>query len=105
MAVSLVGVDKHNNQQLSSYLSLKITNDEFVLELTKYPIAVMYLLSENSNAIYVYPGPSSIFHQIRGAFQTISHIIPQIVKEQTRRLKKYKYIFVLLIIYIYYKLI
>lgn len=101
MAVSLVGVDKHNNQQLSSYLSLKTTNDEFISELAKYPIAVMYLLSENSNAVYVYPGPSSIFHQIKGAFQTISHIIPQIVKDQTRRLKTYNYTFVLLIIDIY----
>lgn len=85
VAVSLVGVDKHNNQQLSSYLSLKTINDEFILELAKYPVAVMYLKSENSNAIYVYPGPSSIFNQIKGAFQTISHIVPQIVKNQTRR--------------------
>lgn len=85
MAVSLVGIDKHNNQQLSSYLSLKTTNDEFILELTKYPIAVMYLLSENANAVYVYPNQLSIFHQIKGAFQTITHIIPQIVKDQTRR--------------------
>jgi len=85
VAVSLVGVDKHNNLQLSSYLSLKTINDEFVLELSKYPVAVMYLISENSNAIYVYPGRSSIFNQIKGAFQTIGHIVPQIVKNQTRR--------------------
>lgn len=80
-----MGVDRRNNQQLSSYLSLKTTNNDFILELTKYPVAVMYLLSENSNAIYLYPGSSSIFHQIKGAFQTISHIVPQIVKNQTRR--------------------
>lgn len=86
MAVSLVGVDKHNNQQLSSYLSSKAINDEFISKLTKYPIAIMYLLSENSNAVYVYPGPSTIFHQIKGAFQTISNIIPQIVKNQIKRL-------------------
>lgn len=86
MAVSLVGVDKHDNQQLSSYLSSKTINDEFISRLTKYPIAVMYLLSENSNAVYVYPGPSTIFHQIKGAFQTISNIVPQIVKNQTKRL-------------------
>lgn len=85
MAVSLVSIDKPNNQQLSSFLSSKTINDEFMTELTKFPIAIMYLLSENSNALYVYPGPSSIFHQIKGAFQTISHIIPQIVKDQTRR--------------------
>ncbi|XP_060879646.1 protein inturned isoform X2 [Metopolophium dirhodum] len=84
VAVSLVGVDKHNNQQLSSYLSLKTINDEFVSELSKYPVAVMYLISENSNSVYVYPGRSSIFNQIKGAFQTISHIVPQIVKNQTR---------------------
>jgi len=86
VAVSLVGVDKHNNQQLSSYLSSKAINDEFISKLTKYPIAIMYLLSENSNAVYVYPGPSTIFHQIKGAFQTISNIIPQIVKNQIKRL-------------------
>lgn len=85
VAVSLVGVDKHNNQLLSSYLSLKTINDEFISELTKYPVAVMFLIAENSNAIYTYPGPSSIFYQIKGAFQTISHIVPQIVKTQTRR--------------------
>ncbi|VVC34161.1 Hypothetical protein CINCED_3A021944 [Cinara cedri] len=84
VAVSLVGVDKHNNQQLSSYLSLKTVNDEFISELAKYPIAVMYLLSETSNAIYVYPGPSCIFHQIKGAFQTIIHIVPQIVKNRIK---------------------
>lgn len=65
---------------------MKTSNDEFISELTKYPIAVMYLLSDNSNAIYIYPDPSSIFHQIKGAFQTISHIVPQIVKNQTKRL-------------------
>lgn len=86
VAVSLVGVEKHNNQLLSNYLSLKTTNDEFISELDKYPVAVMYLVAENSNAVYTYPGPSSIFHQIKGAFQTISHIVPQIVKTQTRRL-------------------
>lgn len=85
MAVSLVGVDKHNNQQLSSYLSLKTNNEEFMSEVAKYAIAVMYLTSENSNAVYVYPSRSSIFHQIKGAFQTICHIVPQIVKNQTRR--------------------
>lgn len=85
MAVSLVGVEKQNNQQLSRYLSLKTVNDEFITELIKYPVVIMYLLSENSDAIYVFPGPSSIFHQIKGAFQTISHIVPQIVKDQTKR--------------------
>lgn len=90
VAVSLVGVDKHSNQQLSSYLSLKTTNDEFISELTKYLVAVMYLSSESSNAVYIYPGPSSVFHKIKGAFQTIIHIVPQIVKDQTRRFKKKK---------------
>jgi len=85
VAVTLVDMDKHNNQQLSSYLSLKTINDEFVSELAKYPVAVMYLTSESSNAIYVYPSPSSIFNQIKGAFQTISHIVPQIVKNQTKK--------------------
>lgn len=86
VAVSLVSVDKLSNQQLSSYLSSKTINDEFISELAKYSVAVMYLSSENSNAIYVYPGPSSIFHQIKGAFQTIINIVPQIVKNQTKRL-------------------
>lgn len=106
MAVSLVGIDKHNNLQLSSFLSLKTINNEFIAELIKYPVAVMYLLSENSNAIYVYPGPSSIFHQIKGAFQTIINIVPQIVKNRIQRLNKlntflilinkyYTYVFVL----------
>jgi len=85
VAVSLVGVDKDNKQLLSSYLSLKTINDEYISELAKYPIAIMYLLSGNSNAIYVYPGPSSTFHQIKGAFQTISHIVPQIVENTTKR--------------------
>lgn len=85
MAVSLVGIDRHNNQQLSSYLTSKTINNDYISELTKYPVAVMYLLSENSNAVYMYPGPSSIFHQIKGAFQTMNHIVPQIVKNQTRR--------------------
>lgn len=85
VAVSLVGVDKHNNLQLSSYLSLKTVNNEFISELAKYPVAVMYLSSECSNATYLFPGPSSIFNQIKGAFQTIGHIVPQIVKQQTRR--------------------
>lgn len=56
----------------------------------------MYLLSENSNVIYVYPGPSSIFYQIKGAFQTISNIVPQIVKNQTKRL----YFFFLLLYFL-----
>jgi len=86
MAVSLVSVDKHDNQQLSSYLSSKTINSEFISRLTKYPIAIMYLLSENSNAVYVYPGQSNIFNQIKGAFQTITNIVPQIVKNQTKRL-------------------
>lgn len=86
MAVSLVGVDKHNNQQLSSYLSSKTVNDESISNLTKHPIAAMYLLTENSNAVYMYLGSSTIFHQIKGAFQTISNIIPQIVDNQAKRL-------------------
>lgn len=107
MAVSLVGIDKHNNLQLSSFLSLKTANNEFISELTKYPVAVMYLLSENSNAIYVYPGPSSIFHQIKGAFQTIIHIVPQIVKNRTQRLNKLNTFLILLkllinIIFVYF---
>lgn len=85
MAVSLVGVDKHSSQLLSSFFLMKTTNDEFIFELMKYPIAAMYMLSENSNVVYMYPGASSIFHQIKGAFQTISHIVPQIVKNQTKR--------------------
>lgn len=66
---------------------MKVINDEFITELTQYPVAVMYLSTESSNAVYVYPGPLSIFHQIKGAFQTICHVVPQIVKNQTRRFK------------------
>ncbi|XP_025412391.1 protein inturned [Sipha flava] len=84
VAVSLVSVEKQNNQQLSTYLSSKTINDEFILELIQYPIAVMYLSVDSSNVIYVYPGSSSIFHQIKGAFLTISHVVPQIVKCQTK---------------------
>ncbi|XP_050534318.1 protein inturned isoform X2 [Daktulosphaira vitifoliae] len=82
LAASLVEIDRYVSGQLSSYYSSNTTHDILISELLKYPIGIMFLMDNIPEAIYIYPKKSSIFYQIRGAFQTIINITPKIVKDQ-----------------------
>ncbi|XP_050429615.1 protein inturned isoform X2 [Adelges cooleyi] len=84
VSASLVDMNKNVSLQLSNYLLSKKDNEEFTSELVKCPITALYLLTDKSDAIYIFPNSSSVFNKIRGAFQTILHIVPQIVKHQVQ---------------------